>query len=97
VTAKAYQVALQRAGKAGKIHAVVVMTDGKDESSSMSLEALTKQFPEGETPVKVFTITYGKNADPKILEQIAEAAGGAAAKGNVESIVQVYEDMASFF
>ena len=47
--------------------------------------------------MKVFTIGYGKQADATPLSRIAEAAQGSYAKGSVETIVQVYRDMASFF
>jgi Ca-activated chloride channel family protein len=84
--------------KPQQIHAVMVMTDGKDEGSKMSLSALEGRFPkEGEAQVKVFTIAYGAEAEGAILERIAEAAKGSSAKGSVDTIKDVYLDMASFF
>jgi Ca-activated chloride channel family protein len=47
--------------------------------------------------VKVFTIAYGQKAGSDVLARIAESAQGTSAKGSVETIVQVYRDMASFF
>mgnify|MGYP007014285864 CR=1 FL=1 len=47
--------------------------------------------------MKVFTIAYGEQAGGEVLGRIAEAAQGTSAKGSVETIVQVYRDMASFF
>ncbi|MET0794091.1 MAG: VWA domain-containing protein, partial [Polyangiaceae bacterium] len=83
----------------GRIHALVVMTDGKDESSHLPLEELKAEFPkeEQEASVKVFTIAYGTAASGQILSQIAEAGAGSHSQGNVENIVQVYRDIASFF
>ncbi len=98
--AAAYQTATERAkSEPGRIHAVVVMTDGKDENSTMTLDVLENKLKTegGETPVKVFTIAYGDQASGEILTRVAEAAGGTSAKGSVETIVQVYRDMASFF
>lgn len=81
------------------IHALVVMTDGKDESSKMSLEELQAEFPREaeEANVKVFTIAYGSGASNAVLTQIAEAGEGSPSEGTVENIVQVYRDIASFF
>jgi len=47
--------------------------------------------------VKVFTIAYGAGADPKVLAEMAEAGRGTTARGTSANIVQVYQDMASFF
>lgn len=80
------------------IHAVVVMTDGRDESSKSSLEsALATLQGQSEASVKVFTIAYGDNADPAVLNQIAEAGRGMATRGNSDDIATVFRDMAAFF
>ncbi|QRN99591.1 VWA domain-containing protein [Archangium violaceum] len=99
-TLAAYQSAVARARKSpGKIHAVVVMTDGKDESSTITLAQLQSGLSSSseENPVRIFTIAYGQGAEGQVLERIAEAGKGSSAKGGVEDIVQVYRDMASFF
>jgi Ca-activated chloride channel family protein len=98
-TASAWAAARERARKdPSRIHAVVVMTDGKDEGSKLSLPALRNRLGgEGDSEVKVFTIAYGDDADPAVLASIAEAARGSSARGSASNIVQVYEEMASFF
>ncbi|WP_257449128.1 substrate-binding and VWA domain-containing protein [Archangium lipolyticum] len=99
-TLAAYQSAVARAQKSpGMIHAVVVMTDGKDESSTITLAQLQSGLSSSseENPVRIFTIAYGQGAEGQVLERIAEAGKGSSAKGGVEDIVQVYRDMASFF
>jgi Ca-activated chloride channel family protein len=96
----AYGAAMARAkSDPGAIHAVVVMTDGKDEDSKLTLEELNRGLTVegGGAPVKVFTIAYGEQAETDVLSRIAESAQGSSAKGSVENIVQVYRDMASFF
>jgi Ca-activated chloride channel family protein len=96
--AAAYDAASQRAVKdPAEIHAVVVMTDGADENSKMTLPQLAARFPKEESLVKVFTIAYGQEAQSSVLDQIAEAAKGSSARGSVETIRDVYRDMASFF
>ena len=98
VVAQAYRDALERARKdPSRIHAVVVMTDGRDENSRMKLDQLLRQLSSEDAPVKVFTIAYGDTADTQILHRMAEASKGTSAKGTAETIVQVYQDMAAFF
>ncbi|AUX48463.1 von Willebrand factor A [Sorangium cellulosum] len=96
--AKAHELALARArAEPARIHAIVVMTDGRDEHSQLPLDGLMKRFSTEEAPVKIFTIAYGEGADPTVLEQIAEAAKGSSARGATDTIVAVYKEMASFF
>lgn len=105
VIALAHEHALYRAQKTpGSIHAIVVMTDGKDERSKTSLpelrqklRAATTSEATGDAPVKMFTIAYGDGAETKVLDEIAEAAGGWSGKGNVDTIRDVYVEVASFF
>ncbi|NMO20880.1 VWA domain-containing protein [Pyxidicoccus fallax] len=100
-TAAAYQVARERARQhPGRIHAVMVMTDGRDESSTLTLAQLQQRLgsaDEQDAAVRIFTIAYGDSAEGQVLEAIAEAGKGSSARGGVEDIVQVYRDMASFF
>jgi len=96
--AKAHEVMLQRAQKQPeRIHALVVMTDGKDEGSRLLLEQLQQQFDPEQAPVKIFTIAYGQGADATVLDTIASAAQGTSVKGTSETIVQVYRDLSAFF
>ena len=98
---RGYQDQQERARKdPRRIHAIVVMTDGRDENSRvLTLPQLQQALVKDEegTGVKVFTIAYGEGADPKILAEIAEAGRGTTAAGSAQNIVQVYRDMASFF
>jgi Ca-activated chloride channel family protein len=96
--AAAYDLMLARAKQEpGRIHAIVVMTDGRDENSKLALTTLNKRFNPENAPVKIFTIAYGESADPAVLQQIATAAQGTFAKGTADTIVQVYRDLSAFF
>jgi len=96
--ATSYDRALGRArGAPGRIHAVVVLTDGRDEHSRSTLDQLNRRFSREEDPLKLFAIAYGEKADDSVLASMAEAAQGASLRGTAESIVQVYQDMAAFF
>jgi len=100
--AQAYDALVEVAKREPKhIFAVVVLTDGKDEHSKLSLDQLKRRLAPaseiGEPTVRVFTIAYGAGADTRILGDLAETATGAAFKGDVSSIRQVYRDLAAFF
>jgi Ca-activated chloride channel family protein len=98
-TATAYDYMRGRARKEpGRIHALVVMTDGKDEGSKLALAELEQHFSKEESAsVKIFTIAYGADADPRALEEIAKAAQGTSVRGSTQTIVQVYKDLSAFF
>jgi Ca-activated chloride channel homolog len=66
-----------------KINAVVLLTDGRNEDPRNSdleglLRALTFGLEGQQSPVRVFTIGYGADADPGVLRRIAEATDAAA-------------------
>ena len=80
----------------GRIHAIVVMTDGKDENSRLALDAVKGRLRGGD--IRLFTIAYGDGGAQSrgVLVALAEAAGGAHQDGGVESIVGIFEEMAAF-
>jgi Ca-activated chloride channel family protein len=83
------------------IKALVVLTDGMDNVSTLTLDQLvSKVSPTGVNAgdgVKIFTIAYGTDADTTALTNIANAAGGQEYAGNTENIVQVYDTISQFF
>lgn len=83
-----------------RIFALVVLTDGVDESSRIALADLQQRVTPSRdqaSAVRLFTIAYGQGADRNILAAIAEAAGGASFSGDPATIRQVYRDLAAFF
>ena len=83
------------------IKSVVVLTDGMDNASQLSLDQLTAQIQaKGENAgnsIKVFTIAYGGDADTKGLTQIANATGGQEYSGTPQNIKTVYNQISEFF
>ena len=83
------------------IKSVVVLTDGMDNASRLSLDQLTAQIQaKGENAgnsIKVFTIAYGSDADTKGLTQIANASGGQEYSGTPQNIKTVYNQISEFF
>jgi Ca-activated chloride channel homolog len=95
--ASAYAAAELRAKKRpGEIHALIVMTDGVDENSKMTLPQLKARLKGEDASVRIFTIAYGAKAETTVLTDIAEAGRGTFAKGDVSSIREVFKEMASF-
>jgi Ca-activated chloride channel homolog len=94
----AASAAIEKQAKTSKrIHALVVMTDGKDEGSTATVDAVEKLLGSETSHVNLFTIAYGAQAEASVLEHLAEVAHGSFARGDVGSIIEVYRDMASFF
>ena len=83
------------------INAVVFLTDGKNEDlNGISLEKLLDSItPEpGQQGVRIFTISYGEDADLKTMTQIAEATNAAAYDASdPQSIDEVFEAVISNF
>jgi len=80
-----------------RIHALVVMTDGQDTDSKTQLADLSRRLGAESTPIRVFTIGYGDQAEGAVLKGIADAARGSHTDGNVDTIIDIYRDMATFF
>lgn len=79
--AAAYDEMTARA-EPGRINAIVVLSDGQDTDSTISLDSLIARIGtssrEGAdaAPVRIFPIAYGEGADTGALRRIAEATGG---------------------
>jgi Ca-activated chloride channel family protein len=91
---------LQAHGHPRHIRAIVVLSDGADTYSDLSLDGLLGQvgnLSEGGNAVKIFTIAFGRDASVHVLEQIAEGTGGKQYDSDPQSINEVYADIATFF
>lgn len=79
-----------RAAGVARLYGVVLLTDGMENASTQ--KDVTACLPTGEEVdgVKIFTIAYGKDADTKLLKQIADRTNGKAFAGDPATIDQVY-------
>jgi Ca-activated chloride channel family protein len=95
----AAKAALEARSKDGtrRIRAVVVMTDGADTDSKRSLDATLRSLHGEDGGVAVFTLGYGDQPNQEALGAIAKAGAGSFSRGDVDTIVQVFRDLASFF
>jgi len=107
VTAAAYEK-MKSSYDPTKINAVVLLTDGVNDDGNTADDAdqLTKLVAElrsgsegsASQPVRVFTISYGADADTATLKRIAEATNAALYDAsNPETIKQVFTNVVSNF
>jgi Ca-activated chloride channel homolog len=93
---------------AEKINAVVLLTDGVNDDGNVGddadqIDALIRNLrsgSEGSTaqPIRVFTISYGAEADKAVLKRIAEATNAALYDAsNPQTINQVFTAVVSNF
>jgi Ca-activated chloride channel homolog len=92
---------IQSLRDASRINAVVVLTDGEDNQSSTSsdavVSALQRQATSEGTAIRVYTIAYGSGANQDVLSRIASASGGKEYSGDPKQIESVYRSISSFF
>jgi Ca-activated chloride channel family protein len=94
---QAYQQ-LEDLGDTERINAVVVMTDGRENNSYISLRNLVEELrQDSRVPVVVFCIAYGDDADLRTLEIIAESTGGQVREGDPETIRDLYKILSTYF
>jgi Ca-activated chloride channel family protein len=91
---------LEGSGDPEHIRAIVVLSDGEDTQSQLSLDQILNQVGdtrEGGNATKVFTIGYGDDADEAILTQIAETTGVSFYQASPQTIREIYAAIATFF
>ncbi|MDM7952958.1 MAG: VWA domain-containing protein [Cyanobium sp. CZS 25K] len=87
----------------GEILAVVVLTDGQDNGSRLSLEGLGSELKRSgfasDERIGVFTLGYGNQGDfdADVLRRIAESNGGDFSTGTADSIRRRMEDLQMAF
>jgi Ca-activated chloride channel homolog len=89
---------LEDLGDTERINAIVVMTDGQENNSAISLRRLMSELEEqSPVPVVVFCIAYGGDADIATLQAIAEPTGGQVREGSLETIRDLYKILSTYF
>ena len=95
----AYEHIAARKSDVSRIRAIVVLTDGADTESHISLAQLTVRIriSNENTSVRIFTIGYGKDADQSVLSKIANATGGKSYVGTTTNITAILKEISTFF
>jgi Ca-activated chloride channel family protein len=94
---------LRSTRRPGEILAVVVLTDGQDNGSRLSLEGLGGELKRSgfasDERIGVFTMGYGNQGDfdADVLRRIAESNGGDFTTGTADSIRRRMEDLQMAF
>jgi Ca-activated chloride channel family protein len=91
---------MQRAYDPERINAIVLMTDGQDTASWTSQSSMMRDLEDAavsESPVRVFTIAYGSDADKGLLQRMAQATEGRMVEGTPENIRRLYVILSSYF
>ena len=100
-TARASVERVQETFDPNRINAVVLLTDGQNEyPADNDLARLLTDLASGEqsTPVRVFPIAYGPQANLDVLTKIAHAGTGAAYDARVPGTIErVLDDVISNF
>lgn len=102
--ALSYDYMTERA-ETGRINAIVVLSDGADEGSDMSLNSLLTKLQSSNdvegganNQVRIFTIAYGEGANKEELAKISEATGGQMFDASdPERIEEVFESVINNF
>jgi len=92
---------IQVNGNPDHIRAIIVLSDGMDTDSNITLDELvyTIKADEGEggNSIKIFTIAFGNDADENILKKLSEITGGKNFKSDPKTIFEIYREIATFF
>lgn len=81
------------------INAVLVLTDGEDSGSAISLEQLGQELEQSgftsDERIAFFTVGYGQEGEfnPQVLEDIAHLNGGYYSKGDPATIARLMADL----
>jgi len=89
-----------RDGQDDRIQAVIILSDGQDTASQITLQQVVAQIQAGRedrNPVIVIPVAYGGDADINALNSIARASATRVQSGNPEDIQSLLELISSYF
>uniref|UniRef100_UPI002ACE2CCF vWA domain-containing protein n=1 Tax=Chloroflexus sp. TaxID=1904827 RepID=UPI002ACE2CCF len=78
-----------------RIQAIVLLSDGADNSSQKSLAEIRNLFDE--SGISIFPVAYGRDADRQVLDSIAEFARTIVVVGDTGDIAQIFENLSRYF
>lgn len=96
----AYQnVQKQQQQDPSRIAAIVVLSDGMDTTSKLTLDQLLAQirYDFEEHTIRIFTIGYEADDGTEILKQISEVTQGRYYEGKQTNIREIFRDISTFF
>lgn len=78
-----------------RIRAIVLLSDGADNSSRASLDEIRNLFDE--SGISIFPVAYGSDADRQVLDSIAEFSRTIVVVGDTGDIAQIFENLSRYF
>ncbi len=78
-----------------RIRAIVLLSDGLDNSSRVTLEQVRLAFEE--SGISIFPVAYGMDADTDALQQIATFSRTILVQGDTGDIGQIFENLSRYF
>ncbi len=78
-----------------RIRAIVLLSDGQDNSSQATLEQVRQVFEE--SGISIFPVAYGADADTAVLQQIATFSRTILVQGDTGDIGQIFENLSRYF
>jgi Ca-activated chloride channel family protein len=85
-------------GNQEAINAIVVMTDGQENSSRQSLSTLQRRVQQEQgKQIVIFTIAFGSDADEKLMRSMAEMGGGQYRRADETDIEDLYKIISTYF
>lgn len=92
---KATLDALPPAADGDRMRAIVLLSDGLDNSSTATLDEVRAAFDE--SGISIFPVAYGGDADIAALEQIVEFSRTLLVQGDTGDIGQIFENLSRYF
>jgi Ca-activated chloride channel family protein len=86
---------LDKLNQPDRINAIVVLSDGADTASMMTIDQMEQNF--GETSIPIFPIAYGEDAETTVLQRIADFARTQLVKGGTDDINKIFENLSRYF
>lgn len=78
-----------------RIRGIVLLSDGQDNASMLSIEALASEFEE--SGVSIFPVAYGDEADTTALQKIADFSRTQVVVGSTGNIAEIFENLSRYF
>lgn len=78
-----------------RIRAIVLLSDGNDTVSTITLDQVFGKYSEG--AISIFPVAYGADADAQQLERIAEFSRTIVVQGDTGDIGQIFENLSRYF
>ncbi len=87
---------LQNLWSTDRKNVILAMTDGANTAGDHSLEDIGFKMSEAETPVSIFTVGYGFDADKSVLRKIARLGNGQVYNANRRTVKRLYELLSAY-